>query len=416
MGGVAMGSLKIFAIVITSLFSLTTCLYGQLYSDYSIYKSNNFKLIASNDGYLCHDSFSEPLLELNKYPGFESLHSYGLMVAITSNTDKRCSAYLQSTGSVWHSQKQSKYIEEVNNMIYDDMNTQIGHKPIGIQVQESIISFEDEPFVIIAYLIKNVNEYKRLDSLYIGLNCDYDVPGDDIKSYADDDICMYDSLNTIAMMYNYDGSGVTLGLQNMEAKNAIYGCWCKENEPQDDNDQIKFLRGMSGFDDGFPDDWKLLVANGPYTLEAGENIVLAFAMICASNPKSIVGLGYAATNAWKETNSSTIFGFSSVQSFPNNDNVLSSYNDLKFEPPKFYPNPFNSRIEISFVLKTPSDVKADIYNIIGQKVAVIADRYYNIGAHIINWNTDYLASGTYFMRVRIAENGYTKVKKVVLVR
>ncbi len=407
---------KVIATITVSLFSFSTCLYGQMYSDYSTYESNDFKLIASNDGYLCHDSFSEPLLELTKYPGIESLHSYGLLVGVIGDDDKRCSAYLPSTGPVWHPQKQSKSIDAVNDMIYDDMNQQKGHNPIGIQVKESIISFDDEPFVIIAYMITNINEHKRLDSLYIGLDCDYDVPGDDIASYADDDICMYDSLDKIAMMYNYDGSGITLGLQNMETESAKYGCWIKKNDPQDDNDQIKLLEGMSKCNDGVPDDWKFLVANGPYTLEAGENIILAFAMICASNPKSIVGLGNAATNAWRETSSTAIFGVSNVQSFQNIDNVLSSDNDLKFEPPSFYPNPFNSKIEISFILKTPSNVKADIYNIIGQKVAIIFDQYYNIGPHIINWNTDHLASGTYFMRIEIAENGYSKVKKVVLMR
>jgi hypothetical protein len=52
-----------------------------------------------------------------------------------------------------------------------------------------------------------------------------------------------------------------------------------------------------------------------------------------------------------------------------------------------YPNPFNPATSIAFDLPEGSHVKISIYNILGQRVQVLADEYYNPGHHIVVWDS-----------------------------
>ncbi len=63
-----------------------------------------------------------------------------------------------------------------------------------------------------------------------------------------------------------------------------------------------------------------------------------------------------------------------------------------------YPNPFNPMTTVKFSLKEPSLVKAQVFNLLGQKVIDLADMEMNAGHHSLMFNGDNLASGMYFMR------------------
>jgi subtilisin family serine protease len=78
------------------------------------------------------------------------------------------------------------------------------------------------------------------------------------------------------------------------------------------------------------------------------------------------------------------------------------------------PNPFNPATEISFSLPIASDVKLEIFNILGERVKVLADGYFEAGTHTINWNADRSASGIYFYRIKAGE--FVSSKKMVLLK
>lgn len=84
-----------------------------------------------------------------------------------------------------------------------------------------------------------------------------------------------------------------------------------------------------------------------------------------------------------------------------------------------YPNPFNPTTQIVFKLHETTKININIYNVLGQKVATIADGYYTAGKHNISWNGvsntgSYLSSGVYFYELKT--NSYSKVKKMVLMQ
>lgn len=86
---------------------------------------------------------------------------------------------------------------------------------------------------------------------------------------------------------------------------------------------------------------------------------------------------------------------------------------LAFELGQNYPNPFNPVTSITFSLPEPARVHLDVYNISGQRVAVLAEGYYQAGFHEVHWDsTDpksgAAASGIYFYRLTAGQLSATR--------
>jgi subtilisin-like proprotein convertase family protein len=79
-----------------------------------------------------------------------------------------------------------------------------------------------------------------------------------------------------------------------------------------------------------------------------------------------------------------------------------------------YPNPFNPVTNISFQLPHSGKVRIDIYNILGQRVATVIDRYLPGGSYRYPWKPQTLASGVYIYRLQ-SEN-YSSVKKMIFMK
>jgi hypothetical protein len=79
-----------------------------------------------------------------------------------------------------------------------------------------------------------------------------------------------------------------------------------------------------------------------------------------------------------------------------------------------YPNPFNPTTTISFDLPLQSKVSMNIYNILGQRVAVLMNGYALPGTHRLLWDASDLPSGIYFVRMESGKSMQTQ--KVVLLK
>jgi hypothetical protein len=95
-----------------------------------------------------------------------------------------------------------------------------------------------------------------------------------------------------------------------------------------------------------------------------------------------------------------------------------SINDLglpkKFEFGEAYPNPFNPSTTFDFALPKAVDVNIEVYNVLGQKVLVLAeDQFMNAGFHQITLDGAQLSSGVYFVNAQLGGD-YRKVNKVIL--
>ncbi|MBE0572722.1 MAG: T9SS type A sorting domain-containing protein [Ignavibacteriaceae bacterium] len=86
----------------------------------------------------------------------------------------------------------------------------------------------------------------------------------------------------------------------------------------------------------------------------------------------------------------------------------------QFELSQNYPNPFNPGTTIRFSLPQASQIKINIYNVIGELVATLADGMYESGYHKIEFNASSLPSGTYIYR--ITSDSFVQTKKMMLLK
>lgn len=85
-----------------------------------------------------------------------------------------------------------------------------------------------------------------------------------------------------------------------------------------------------------------------------------------------------------------------------------------FELSQNYPNPFNPSTTIKFSLPVQTQLKINIYNMLGEQVATTAEGMYEAGYYKITFDAEGLSSGTYIYRLE--SNNFTETKKMILIR
>jgi hypothetical protein len=94
--------------------------------------------------------------------------------------------------------------------------------------------------------------------------------------------------------------------------------------------------------------------------------------------------------------------------------------DLAPEIPKDFalhqnqPNPFNPSTVIYFDLPRSSDVKLEVFNLLGMQVAVLVDGRKPAGRHIVHWNASTLASGVYVYKLTASD--FEASRKLILLK
>ena len=79
-----------------------------------------------------------------------------------------------------------------------------------------------------------------------------------------------------------------------------------------------------------------------------------------------------------------------------------------------YPNPFNPTTKIAYEIADPAQVSLTVYNMLGQKVAVLVEDFRNTGSYSIDFDASELPGGIYICKLQA--NNFTATKKMVLVK
>jgi hypothetical protein len=79
-----------------------------------------------------------------------------------------------------------------------------------------------------------------------------------------------------------------------------------------------------------------------------------------------------------------------------------------------YPNPFNPVTSVKFALPEQSEVKIEIFNLLGQKILTLSEGLMPAGNHSIDWDGSRTASGIYYYKLTAGD--FTCVKKMTLLK
>ena len=124
---------------------------------------------------------------------------------------------------------------------------------------------------------------------------------------------------------------------------------------------------------------------------------------------NLVGSPTNNDNAWQPPTvwSSTWIGGSSVGV---DDEIL----PLTYALHPNYPNPFNPATHIQFTIPEQTDVKLQIFDVLGRQVDVLVNKTLPIGHHEILWSPNNLSSGFYFYKLEAGS--FMQTRKMVLLK
>ncbi len=251
-------------------------------------------------------------------------------------------------------------------------------------------------FVIVEYNIKN-NGTASLSNLYSGIFSDWDVPAFG-NNKADVD-------NTLKMGYTYSTdaggawAGVKLltqgGFKNYAIDNVAGGSGGVDIT-DDFTDAEKYTtlstnRAQAG-GTGTGMDVCQTVSSGPFTIAAGDSVIVAFALIAGDDLNDIQT---SATNAQIK--------YDGITTAIHNPTGTALTEEL-FEP---YPNPANGNISISFITAGDEVTKLDILDVVGKEIMNVNVAQNTAGLQTVAVQTHTLGKGVYFVRLTTAQKTFT---------
>ncbi len=160
----------------------------------------------------------------------------------------------------------------------------------------------------------------------------------------------------------------------------------------------------------YPADVSDIQSTGPFTLAKNQEIEILLGFIVGRGNSAI-----GSITAAKEISDEVQNFYDNNFGYPfdlNGDHGPPLAPDFKLF--QNYPNPFNSTSRIRYTIPEDGVVTIEVFNILGQKVSTILNKFQQANQYEVNFDGTSLASGLYIYRMRV--NNFMKSKKMVLIK
>ncbi len=262
-------------------------------------------------------------------------------------------------------------------------------------------------FVIYKFDITNTSA-STISGLRTAIALDWDVT----PNYANN-LGGADPVNHAYWQYEASNPNLLCGVMQLPTNTAVTGFKLVNNPT--------YIYPLGGFDHGelwtfmttstvdtgtgTTDDWTSLMTKLPFDLPASATRTEQFAIFGVDTSQvSIDSLARLINRIVTD-----------VRDIPNPTAGIPK----KFELGQNYPNPFNASTSIQFNLPQSSQVRLDIYNVLGQKVKTLVNEKLSAGYKRVTWDGtnetgDQVASGIYFYFLNTDK--FSQAKKMVMLK
>ncbi len=256
----------------------------------------------------------------------------------------------------------------------------------------------DDHYTIIEYRVVNESG-SPIDDLFAQMTADFDLgnPPTDRGGYD----------TSLALTYAYQESGVInsniYGFQLLNRPASGHAVFVNGTDAQ-------FVRSTTNLT-AFPalpvnaSDTRNQISTGPFTIAVNETLTVAFAYLAGDSVSQLVAAAQAARVLYQDNTTSV------------NEEVS---RPLTFALGQNFPNPFNPSTSVRFSLPTASDVRLEVFNVLGQSVAVLVDGQLEAGHHQASWRS-MGSSGVYVYRMEarpLSGSGgpFVSIRRMVLLK
>lgn len=141
-----------------------------------------------------------------------------------------------------------------------------------------------------------------------------------------------------------------------------------------------------------------------------EGIILSMTAINLNTGASLNGRALAQSAITLDQNTITQPDFTQATSIDGIENSVPG----EFTLSQNYPNPFNPSTVISYEIPVRSNVRLEVFNMLGQSVALLVNEQKVAGSHIVSFDASALSSGIYIYRFK--SSGYNQTRKMLLIK
>jgi hypothetical protein len=275
---------------------------------------------------------------------------------------------------------------------------------VPVQVHHNAYAWSAAPyrkFVIVKYIIKNT-DVAPLTNLFVGIMADWDVP----NANSGQDKAAYDSTNKMGYCWfvnNGPYAAIKLLSNTAPANNYIIDLTSGGNGGVDAsatfNTASKYTVLSTGRNnDGYTangGDVMDCVSSGPFTINPGDSVEVAFALIGGDNYWDIFASACAAQSKYDN-------GCADVGVPENENDNFWIYN---------YPNPAANTVNIQYNLIGYDNAALRIMNAVGETVKTINNLAQ--GKNTLAVDVSKLSSGTYFYQLKAGNASITKKLTIV---